>query len=84
MSRAIREAPVREETPEPAVDVDIVNAIANVTLDSDIGALNVQISPDGVSVGLDTGAPNPSPPAPSAPPPVVPTVPARPQQESGT
>lgn len=83
MSRAIGEAAAPAAVPENTLDIDLVNAIANVTVDPGIGNINVQISPDGVSIqrGADTTENgDSSPPSlpevpPVAPPPRSPTSP---------
>ena len=49
MSRAINE-PV--EAPEEEQDSDLVNAIANVTVEAGLGNMTLDIDPDGVSVNL--------------------------------
>ena len=49
MGRAINE-PV--EAPEEEQDSDLVNAIANVTVEAGLGNMSLDIDPDGVSVNL--------------------------------
>lgn len=72
MSRAIHE--YKPEVAAPTLDVDIANAIANVTLDSEMGNVNVQLSPEGISIGRGAaadGTGDASPPSPPVAPPVV-------------
>ena len=84
MGRAINE-PV--EAPEEEQDSDLVNAIANVTVEAGLGNMTLDIDPDGVSVNLGPnqlrlpiGSPTAPPvapgqdPAQGAPPPRI-TVP---------
>lgn len=77
MSRAINER--QPDVAPPTLDIDLVNSIANISLDSDLGAANVQISPDGLKLdlkpaldGIPGGDTEPTPP-----PPVTPTLPPR-------
>jgi penicillin-binding protein 1A len=76
MGRAINE-PVEEVEPEER-DSDLVNAIANVTVETGIGNMTLGIDGEGMTVRLGPNGtlrlPNDSPlPAPPAPPRVVPT-----------
>ena len=75
MSGAINE-PV--ETPPEQQDSDLVNAIANVTIETGVGNMSVGVDEDGMSVNigpnqlrLPIGQPDaqPVPPPPAAPPP---------------
>ena len=82
MSGAINE-PV--ETPPEQQDSDLVNAIANVTVEAGLGNMSVGVDQDGMSVNigpnqlrLPIGQPEspPPPPAPAPPPPrIAPTQP---------
>ena len=82
MSGAINE-PV--ETPPEQQDSDLVNAIANVTVEAGLGNMSVGVDQDGMSVNigpnqlrLPIGQPEspPPPPAPATPPPrIAPTQP---------
>ena len=82
MSGAINE-PV--ETPPEQQDSDLVNAIANVTIETGVGNMSVGVDEDGMSVNigpnqlrLPIGQPDapPLPPAPAAlPPRIAPTQP---------
>ncbi|MCK0531820.1 PBP1A family penicillin-binding protein [Sphingobium sp. MAH-33] len=82
MSGAINE-PV--ETPPEQQDSDLVNAIANVTIEAGLGNMSVGVDEDGMSVNigpsqlrLPIGQPDAPqlPPAPAAPPPrIAPTQP---------
>lgn len=82
MSGAINE-PV--ETPPEQQDSDLVNAIANVTIETGVGNMSVGVDEDGMSVNigpnqlrLPIGQPDAPqlPPAPAAPPPrIAPTQP---------
>ncbi|GLV21417.1 hypothetical protein TomMM35A_12740 [Sphingobium sp. TomMM35A] len=85
MSGAINE-PV--ETPPEQQDSDLVNAIANVTIETGVGNMSVGVDEDGMSVNigpnqlrLPIGQPDaqPVPPPPAAPPPR--TAPTQPVDE---
>ncbi|WP_255254722.1 transglycosylase domain-containing protein [Novosphingobium sp. Chol11] len=87
MSGAINE-PV--ETPPEQQDSDLVNAIANVTIETGVGNMSVGVDEDGMSVNigpnqlrLPIGQPDapPLPPAPAAPPPRI--APTQPVDEGG-
>ena len=88
MAGAINE-PV--ETPPEQQDSDLVNAIANVTVEGGLGNMSLGVDDNGVSVNigpnqlrLPIGQPEapPSPPVPATPPPrIVPTQPTDGGQE---
>ena len=88
MAGAINE-PV--ETPPEQQDSDLVNAIANVTVEGGLGNMSLGVDEDGVSVNIGPNqlrlpisqpeAP-PSPAVPATPPPrIVPTQPTDGDQE---
>jgi penicillin-binding protein 1A len=62
-ARAIGE-PSEEATPAER-DEDLVNAIANVSVETGIGNLNVGIGPDGINIGLEPSQSPATPPAPA-------------------
>jgi penicillin-binding protein 1A len=69
-ARAIGE-PSEEATPAER-DEDLVNAIANVSVETGIGNLNVGIGPDGINIGLEPSPSQATPPSPApAPPPRI-------------
>lgn len=89
MSRAINE-PV-EDAPEETQDSDLVNAIANVSVEAGLGNMTVGIDTDGMTVNVGPAqirlpadpqpAPPPvAPPTGTPPPRVVPTDPERIQE----
>ncbi|WP_366143181.1 pentapeptide repeat-containing protein [uncultured Sphingobium sp.] len=81
MSGAINE-PV-EDAPEDTQDADLVNAIANITVETGIGNLELGVDEDGMTVNLGpnqlrlpSDPPAPVPPANAPPPPIARTQPA--------
>lgn len=82
MGKAIGEP--QDEAPEEADDPDLVNAIANVSVETGIGNLSIDIGPEGVNIGVQPGT-LPSLPAPPSPPPprVAPTQPPSPEADEG-
>jgi penicillin-binding protein 1A len=62
-ARAIGE-PSEEATPAER-DEDLVNAIANVSVETGIGNLNVGIGPDGINIGLEPSQSPATPPVPT-------------------
>ncbi|MEO8723053.1 MAG: transglycosylase domain-containing protein [Sphingobium sp.] len=77
MSRAINER--QPDAAPPTLDIDLVNSIANVSLDSDLGTMNAQISPEGLKLDLKPPQDQPGPPStpPAASPQPVATVTTR-------
>lgn len=80
MSGAINE-PV-EDTPEETQDADLVNAIANITVETGIGNVGLGVDGGGMTVNvgpnqlrIPTDEPQPLPPPDLAPPPVTRTQP---------
>lgn len=53
MVRAINEPQVREDAPRNTLDIDVMNAVANVTVATDVGAINASVSRDGVNFDVD-------------------------------
>lgn len=54
----------------PALDIDMVNAIANVSVDSPVGPLDIRVDGDGVDIGINItapAAPDTSTPTPDTP-----------------
>ncbi len=81
MSGAINE-PV-EDAPEETQDADLVNAIANITVETGIGNVGLGVDEDGMTVNLGpnqlripSDQPLPGPPANAPPPPTVRTQPS--------
>ncbi len=81
MSGAINE-PV-EDAPEETQDADLVNAIANITVETGIGNVGLGVDEDGMTVNLGpnqlripSDPPLPGPPANAPPPPTVRTQPS--------
>jgi penicillin-binding protein 1A len=73
-ARAIGE-PSEEDVPQQ-INEDLVNAIANVSVETGIGNFSVDIGPNGVNVGLEPMNPDLQPPPTAATPPrVTPTPP---------
>jgi penicillin-binding protein 1A len=76
-ARAIGEP--SEEAPPAENDEDLVNSLANISLETDIGNLSIGIGPTGVNVGPVTVAtPSLDAPAPAAPPRTSPPPPVQP------
>ncbi|MGK2911873.1 MAG: transglycosylase domain-containing protein [Sphingobium sp.] len=76
MSHALDEATPQVVMPENGSD--IVNAVANVSVATELGNLSIGVGPDGINVGLDPNIP-PIPTMPSVPAPrIVPTQPVDP------
>ncbi|WP_370309380.1 transglycosylase domain-containing protein [Sphingobium abikonense] len=81
MSGAINE-PVKD-APEETQDADLVNAIANITVETGIGNVGLGVDEDGMTVNLGpnqlripSDPPLPGPPANAPPPPTVRTQPS--------
>jgi penicillin-binding protein 1A len=53
MQRAIREGRASPDMPKSNLDIDLMNAVANLSVGSDLGTINAQISADGINLGYD-------------------------------
>ncbi|WP_070156920.1 transglycosylase domain-containing protein [Sphingobium phenoxybenzoativorans] len=75
-SRAIGE-PTETETPADN-DEDLVNAIANISVETNIGNLSIGVGPNGLNLDIAPLRPTePAPSGPVAPPPLPATAPAQ-------
>ncbi|MGV3771144.1 MAG: penicillin-binding protein, partial [Sphingobium phenoxybenzoativorans] len=75
-SRAIGE-PTETETPADN-DEDLVNAIANISVETNIGNLSIGVGPNGLNLDIAPLRPTePAPSGPVAPPPLPATPPAQ-------